>query len=556
MQIRIFLRDWYFNAGIAGFLRIVSDDAMPDDLCKVPGLQIGENYIEFDLSILKGFSERFFVKAHDQYGRTKRAKEQYTEWLNDSKAFQKDPEKIKTKYKITDDGKKAFEEIILERYKTFTCPKLLRDNMDPPDRKTIKNKPGELIKFLEDNISFLENNKQEVIESEAKIYLSGMGSQKSFLNRAITGGYLTKFKDDFESAIVGRENTYEKKLLCLIDPENPAKKNTHFDTGLSPFLGGNKDAVNFFWIFKMQLPIGEIPELIYFCTFAGFTDTSRGKEKHLLFVNQDSSVSELYRENKLLARILSKDPANILVEFFTELLLQEKTKKAEYILRNIALIEVENPASTFPKVHAFNISLEKAEYINEKQETLKKLSKSNFVIKDKREYLLPLFLTLFLKDKLDFSFLYRLTRYFLTAKQKEGYVKTIYNANTLQNLTILLSRYFEKIIKRRTMMEIGEKDLWRLFYKGADLSNLLMKKDMKNKIPSIAYKLLGSLHAGEPSQFMFILSRIYMAHEIEFPKDFVRILNDKDIFQAFGYSFVNGLLQTKKPANAGKGDTT
>lgn len=57
---KIYLRDWYFNAGIIGFLTIATDSR---GLTSVSSLSIGENYIEFDNDIFDGFEEKFIKHA-------------------------------------------------------------------------------------------------------------------------------------------------------------------------------------------------------------------------------------------------------------------------------------------------------------------------------------------------------------------------------------------------------------------------------------------------------------------------------------------------------------
>lgn len=56
MKHRVYMRDWFFNAGIIGFLRVVSDGKHIED---ISGLNIGENYIEFEKDILNSFYETF-----------------------------------------------------------------------------------------------------------------------------------------------------------------------------------------------------------------------------------------------------------------------------------------------------------------------------------------------------------------------------------------------------------------------------------------------------------------------------------------------------------------
>ena len=91
-------------------------------------------------------------------------------------------------------------------------------------------------------------------------------------------------------------------------------------------------------------------------------------------------------------------------------------------------------------------------------------------------------------------------------------------------------------------MNTTEKEMWRIYNKGIELSNLLKSKKAENKIQSISYKLLNALRIGDTTQFMDTLIRIYMAYGEEIPSSFVKTLSDKETFYALGYSFLNGLL--------------
>ena len=49
MKTRIYLKDWFYNAGIIGFLRII--EANQDEFATIK-----ENYIEFETEKLKNFA--------------------------------------------------------------------------------------------------------------------------------------------------------------------------------------------------------------------------------------------------------------------------------------------------------------------------------------------------------------------------------------------------------------------------------------------------------------------------------------------------------------------
>lgn len=91
-------------------------------------------------------------------------------------------------------------------------------------------------------------------------------------------------------------------------------------------------------------------------------------------------------------------------------------------------------------------------------------------------------------------------------------------------------------------MQVDEKELWNIYYKGQELAKAFVEQNAENKIPSIAYKLLNTLRVGDTSQFMNILIRTYMSVDKEIPSSFVKTLQDKNSFYSIGYSFLNGFL--------------
>ncbi len=60
MKHKVYMRDWYFNAGIIGFLATVADEK---PVAEIDGLVIGDNFIEFENKVLEDFEEKFVKQA-------------------------------------------------------------------------------------------------------------------------------------------------------------------------------------------------------------------------------------------------------------------------------------------------------------------------------------------------------------------------------------------------------------------------------------------------------------------------------------------------------------
>ena len=72
MNTRIYLNEWFINAGIVGFLRILEHN-------KRDFVKKEENYIEFDTEDLKDFHKYYFNYFFDNYNIAKKMKKRISE---------------------------------------------------------------------------------------------------------------------------------------------------------------------------------------------------------------------------------------------------------------------------------------------------------------------------------------------------------------------------------------------------------------------------------------------------------------------------------------------
>ena len=72
MNTRIYLNEWFINAGIVGFLRILEHN-------KQDFVKKKENYIEFDTEDLKDFHKYYFNYFFDNYNIAKKMEKRISE---------------------------------------------------------------------------------------------------------------------------------------------------------------------------------------------------------------------------------------------------------------------------------------------------------------------------------------------------------------------------------------------------------------------------------------------------------------------------------------------
>lgn len=512
---RVYLGDWLYNASIIGFLRINRDfwELREGDFVSKDEnvLRFGDNYIEFSREIFRGFCKRHFDYAFYQYGR-------YNETLEKLKNLEltTNEENLKEKFKDLE--------------KILTIKKL--KELYGKDPKGAKKNLEEFRQTVREILQIMEEKRDILWENDAKIYLGKIYGQKSFLQRTVSKDIYKRFYMDFEDRLLSGSNKTEKNYRCVVCSRK-AKKGIHFDTGLSPFYGLNEDAKNFLYNFNGKHPLCEICEILYLCYFAGFTRLRTAGETVFLFVNSDTTVRELLRENLLLDRVLNQDNRD-LADFFTELIVNAEESKAIYSLQNIQIVELK--LSSIPKIHTLNLSKEKAELI--KNSDLRTFSKLYYFMNDYYTFLVYDIIHMILENKLNYSYLYFLIK--ATAEKR----RTNIRSHHIQQLTVLISNFLKKV--GGLEMNLDDRELWSMYYKGKELAHSFKSAGADNKISSIAYKLLNALRVGEVNQFMNILFRTYMAVGKGIPSGFVKTLQDKSNFFSLGYSFLNGFMSEEK----------
>lgn len=126
MKAKIYLREWFFNAGIVGFIRILKHN-------QNNFVQIGENYIEFDTENLKNFHHDYFNYFFDVYNLGNKTKERI------EKSFDKITRFIRTESKDKIEEKNKKESIKSEKKYMKTIIKSQMDKIKKFDEETYQN---------------------------------------------------------------------------------------------------------------------------------------------------------------------------------------------------------------------------------------------------------------------------------------------------------------------------------------------------------------------------------------------------------------------------------
>ncbi|ACI21434.1 MULTISPECIES: type I-B CRISPR-associated protein Cas8b1/Cst1 [Thermodesulfovibrio] len=522
---KIYMRDWYFNAGIVGFLNIITDGK---ELDSIPYLTIGENYIEFSDEIFEGFEEKFSKYAFLKFFNV-------NAYLQRLQKAQKDLTEKKTKIK-PEQIRKKLEEIEKPPYKDFL--KLL--NIPVWEYKSAED----FIDNLEKAQSKLKNlSKNQIFEILNKTP-EGKESIQIFINQKLKGVCSHENVSEYVSRIKAMK--YSKKLknneLCPSCQEKKAEY--EFNNAVSNIIGFNKDNSNWIWGFKVsKLQICPLCAIIYSCAFASFAYVLKIAEGEYLnyfyFPNENTNLKTLYEIVKTFNLLIDniEENSNLLYVMIKQIVDYITKKQINRISENINFIEIaDNPilagqGTKGYNIYNYNISPDIAMFLD-LQFKNESVPKGYYVLNKNYCSIEEELLKLAISYQIDYSTLYRYFAYYLDT---DNY-STKYNLNKVMNFVI---KYIQWV--RGESMEKSQKIINKGYLSGLSLRNELIKKGKENQINGLVYGFLNDLKIGDREKFLDKYLRIVMSHNQpnRFGKD--EMLDD-DYFLQFGYSFVSGLI--------------
>jgi len=512
---KVYMRDWYFNSGIIGFLLTLFPDN-EDDIKTNENLKIGDNYIEFNPEILEGFEEKF--KKIVFLGFFKFESKRFINKINFIlKEYEKDKIKFNIKKQIDDKStlKKFFDAMDFE--------------LDIEQLGKIKE---DIEQFSAEKIytMLLEKNKDNYIKDFITLKSKGIFSVANINS-------LMESINKIDS---------EKKLkpndCCLSCQER--KSEIEFNNAISNVIGFNKDNSNWIWGFNSsKIKLCSVCALIYTCAFISFAQQiiKDGKDyiNYFYFLNYNTNLEELYKEIKSFKLLLEKNesendkkPFILLIKETIKLIKEQQIKK---IQENINFIEViENPilggqSSKGYNVFNYNIDKDLANFLSR---WIDKIPSGYYKIKDTSFNIDEELLKLTIERKLSYQ---NLNNYF--SIYISGSIK--YKKFSISFISKFILDYINYFMGGS--METKEKIINKAFRNGKELREVLKGVKKENQISGLVYSLLNDLKISDREKFLDKYIRLMMSNKLDmkFAKE---EMGNIDSFLQFGYSFINGLL--------------
>jgi CRISPR-associated protein Cst1 len=529
------MRDWYFNAGITGFLRVISNDEVDIEKIKTEKkdhLLIGDNYIEFDNSVLDGFIERvtrlvFLHLFSYHYEVYKRRVKSVIDIIEKENTEQKDK----------------------NEKKVMGVSNLKANFLNGKVINAFFNEIG----FNVEGIKETEILKNTLKEIEKK--LSKFNSVEVFYKEYKDGNFVPYFLSVFlEKRIVALNKfnkyidsicriDYKKKNanndICLSCQERSSKGGFTLDNSISNIIGFNTDNSNWVWGYKSgNVYLCGVCALIYSCAVLAFIPFSKGQEQYWYYINSNSNIDDLYRESQLFLRkftdnIVENKPFSHLIR---QTIIDINNERARKINDNINFIEIAEGGiggQSSKSYHIFNyiISPELARFIVSLGD--KGLPKGGYAIGDDSFDITEELIQKTIVQQIGYDDLWR---YFNV--NIRGNMKAYFSLYLVRAYIFKYINYFKEGGNMKTEMEnISKKAYWN-----GEALRIKIGKENEKKINGIAYRLLNALKIADREKFLDIYIRLMMSYDMELSFGSNKEMTDNDGFLQFGYSFLNGLL--------------
>lgn len=533
-MITVYLRDWYFNAGIIGFLNVLSEGKRKIDEINDTfenKLNISESFIEFDSKILDGFYDKYKRLTFDIFFNLDNYKERLNNFINKIK----EPESKITKKLLQDTALNG--KIVNEFFEAISCQNL---NNIFSGKNLNKN---EILKEVE-NIyqklnQFNTNNDIYSVLKKANSSFIDYFLTQEVTKRIFSYKKVANYIDNTLNKLDEPRNNNQRCFIC-----GKLKKKEDFSNAITQIIGFNSDNSNWIWGFNTaKTQICPLCALIYSCAIHGMVFLNRKIDKDyktfFYTINRNTDISTLYHSFWLFKEKL-KQKENQTKPFYT--VLQEITfelinQKVQAVMENINFIEIaENQfgghSTKGYNVYNYNISKELAELI--KIIGIEGIPKGYY--KDRNIYsdVTEEILKKTFNYTLNFSDLYSYFEFFLRSLEPKSKITTRFSISKICNYII---KYII-VIKGGNKME-QEHIVKKAFSHGKALAQ---KVNQENKIKGISYQLLNDLKIGDKNAFMDKYLRLCIGYGTEVKLGSNNELTDLDNFMSFGYSFVNGLL--------------
>ena len=604
MKTKLELNDWFYNAGLIGFLRIM-------EKYQKDAIVIQDNYIEFDINSLKEFHQYYFQYLFEIYDIAKTMEKRMDESFNrmkqyleiqseDKKELNEAKERLKKEKKyIKDSIKKQMDKIkkfdqkteneIAEEYNKIDA---IKEKEQIEELESIFNKIEQclykdhinkklttnLFKSILSNKYFGQPSFLNVVKNSASYEEQVNLMYRDYISNIIETGYLKDFIDDkytlenlkehienLNQELITKEmlkiyTDIKKKYIekgkqineikeyiekdvfkiCYLCADEHCITSNYSESNFLPIAVSSDNMKNFFWNQKIKYQICDMCKLIMFCIPMGLTTITK--------ITRDN---QKYEEKDILSFVNYDTSIENLLK--TNNNFASKSKRDRYMDSPYAdllidIVEQEKDISKWQLENIFVVEID-AEYLAYSRIEYFRITRP---------------VAIFFKEYADKSLMkikdYRFKTQMVDKIMKNKDTKYIINDKIRD---VIKNKYggYETFLASKTRMEIksiqkGErnmseiekknKKLIALYSIGTEIHEELKKKGTENKLDGYVYKMLNCVKTGNKKEFMDNVIRLHMALGKDVSPIFLDVMKEEQFdFATIGHSFLSGLASNK-----------
>lgn len=602
MKAKIYLSDWFYNAGIVGFYRIFKDKEK---------LEIKDNYIEFDTKELRNFADEYFEYFFTQYNVAERTMQRVannfkiisqnlTKEPNNKEDENRIKEAIKTQktyFKNTIKGQlikiKKFDE---DTYETISNA---MNKIDEIKDKEQVQELDEIYALIKENLEKTNINQKLTMNFFKSILSNSYFGQPSFLNvvksslpyeeqkEVMYKDYISNIIEmDFIKDILSNkydineikeiinkkdqsqltnqiikiyQNILKKKDLnqiqeylkekalsdCSMCNSEEILPSQYSEGNFIPLAVSSDNMSNFFWNQNVNLQICDICKLILFCIPAGVTSIIKTVKDNGEYKEQNVYSFVNYDTN---ITELIKTNNN-----FRDRSKKEKTNYNPYAEIILDIVDQNKQISNWQLENIFVVEFD-AEY-----RAFSRMEYFN-ITRPVAE-----FFTKYATDSLnkikDYKYRVQVVDYILKNKDTKIIINNRIRDNFTNDIKNNIDSYYatkarmdinllKKGDKNMEGIEKNNKKLGAIYNIGIATREKFKQKNMENKLDGYIYKMLNCIKQGNKNDFMDIIIRLHISIEESISPIFIESMKEGDLaFEDIGHSYLAGLASNRYEKN-------
>ncbi len=536
MSYKIYLRDWYYNAGIIGFLNVLSEGERNIETIRNhynDTININDNYIEFNSNILEDFFKKYEKMSFITFFDIDSYKERLGVLIGKiNELNQNNNNRIpRNLLQNTALNGTIVNKFISAINNNNDLNQIFSENNILNEVQGVQN----LLNHFQSNIDvynyLINNDSQNFID-----YFLDIEVTKKVCSYTNVENYINKLSNGIQTQI----NNNQKCYIC-----GEYKKEYDLSNAITQISGFNSDNSNWIWGYEpSKVKICPLCALIYSCAFHGMVIIKRninGEYKNFFyFLNRNTNIQTLYNsywifKEKISQRENQNKPFYTIIKEVTLELINQQTQT---VLENINFIEIsENQfggqSTKSYNVYNYNITKELAQFI---QSTgIENIPKGYYKDRDLYSDISEEILKKTLEQTLSFADLSRYFEYYIRSLDSKTKIIIRFSIYILMKYIL---RYMHQIKGGEDIM-VQDQIINKAYYNGRSLAE---KIGQDNKIKGFAYQLLNDLKISDRNSFIDKYLRLCMSYSSDIKLGSNNELVDIDNFMSFGYAFVNGLL--------------